>query len=117
MGSTMLHNKWAEMNARRESEREAQANALAAVEQFNQRMAARKPIWSWPIIGAALLSKHHWLVCTCDACTTIIELDLRMKPRDSATSLRVALNNVRCPRCNGHGRTRLVKLAKYPGDY
>jgi len=35
----------------------------------------------WPTIGAALASKYHWLVIACDACGTIIDLDLTVKRR------------------------------------
>ena len=59
--------------------REAYADALAAVEQFNARLSAKKSAWFWPTIAAALTSKHHWLVIACDSCDTIIDLDLTVK--------------------------------------
>ena len=108
MGTTMPHNRWAEAEGRREREAEAIEDATAAVKQLNAYLKVRKAVWTWPIIGAALLAKHHWLVCTCDACTTVIELDLRMKPRDPEASIRTVLKDVRCPRCNGHGRRRIL---------
>jgi hypothetical protein len=49
-------------------------------------------------------------VITCDACGTITELDLTVKRRDPNASIRVALEDVRCPRCRGDGG-RIVKLA------
>jgi hypothetical protein len=57
---------------------------------------------------------HHWLIIACDACDTIIDLDLTVKRRDPDAPIRVALNDVRCLRCNGHGRTRIVGLSRYP---
>jgi NMD protein affecting ribosome stability and mRNA decay len=30
-----------------------------------------------------------------------MDLDLRVKPRDTEASVRVALRDVQCPRCNG----------------
>jgi hypothetical protein len=45
---------------------------------------------------------------------TVIDLDLTVKRRDPDASIRVALNDVRCPRCNGHGRTRIVGPSRYP---
>jgi hypothetical protein len=39
-------------------------------------------VWFWPKIAAALVSKHHWLVIACDSCGTVVDLDLRVKPRD-----------------------------------
>jgi hypothetical protein len=40
----------------------------------------------------------------------VVDLDLRMKPRDPETSIRVALRDVQCPRCNGHGPTAHHRL-------
>ena len=44
------------------------------------------------------MSKHHWLVINCDACGTVVDLDLRVKPRDPEVSIRVALRDVQRPR-------------------
>ena len=93
---------------------EDHADALATVRQFNARLSAKGHIWAWPTIAAARVSKHPWLVIACDSCGTVIDLDLRVKPRDPDASIRVALGDVRCPRCNGHGRTRITALAQYP---
>jgi hypothetical protein len=78
----------------------AERQALATVRRFN---AANGKAWFWPKIAAALISKHHWLIINCDACGTVVDLDLRVKPRDPGASIRVALRGVQCPRCNGHG--------------
>jgi hypothetical protein len=48
------------------------------------------------------------------ACDTAIDLDLTVKRRDPDAPIRVALNDVQCPRCNGHGRTRIAGLSRYP---
>lgn len=90
----------------------AQRDALATVRRFNARLSARVYSWFWPKIAAALISKHHWLIITCDACDTVVDLDLRVKPRDPEASIRVALRGVQCPRCNGHGRPRIIGLAQ-----
>ena len=71
-----------------------------------------KAVWFWPKIAAALTSKHHWLVIACDSCGTVVDLDLRVKPRDPEASIRVALRDVQCPRCNGHGRPSIIGLAR-----
>ena len=92
---------------------EAYEDSLAIVRQFNARLSAKKAAWFWPTIGAALASKHHWLVIACVACDTVIDLDLSVKRRDPDAPIRVALNDVRCPRCNGHGRTRIVAPSRY----
>ncbi len=95
-------------------DREDHADALAVVRQFTARLSAKGSIWAWPTISAALVSKNHWLVIACDSCGSIIDLDLRVKPRDGDASIRVAPSDVRCPRCNGHGRTRIAGLARGP---
>ena len=58
--------------------------------------------------------KHHWLVINCDSWGTVVDLDLRVKPRDPEASIRVALRGIQCPRCNGHGRPRIIALAQWP---
>jgi len=54
------------------------------------------------------------VVIVCDACGTVVDLDLRVKPRDPEASIRVALRDVQCPRCNGHGRPCIIALAAHP---
>lgn len=98
---------------RMDREFEAVAESTGTVEQFNARLTAKKIAWSWPTIAAALISKHHWLVVACDSCGTIIDLDLTFKRRDPDAPVCVALDDVRCPRCNGHGRNRIVGLSRY----
>ena len=90
---------------------QAQRQALATVRRFN---AANGKAWFWPKIAAALVSKHHWMVINCDSCGTVVDLDLRVKPRDPEASIRVALRDVQCPRCNGHGRPRIIAFARHP---
>ena len=100
---------------RMQREWEAQRGALATVRRFNARLSARRGyVWFLPKIAAALTSKHHWLIIACDSCATVVDLDLRVKPRDPEASVRVALRDVRCPRCNGHGRPRIIALSRYP---
>jgi hypothetical protein len=104
-------------------EREAYEGALATVEQFNARLSAKKSAWFWPTIAAALTSKHHWLIIACNSCGTVIDLDLTVKRRDPNAPISIALDDLRfsialddlrCPRCNGHGRTRIAGLSRYP---
>jgi Fe2+ or Zn2+ uptake regulation protein len=92
---------------------EAQRGSLATVRRFNATLSAKGYVWFWPKIAAALTSKHHWLIINCDSCGTVIDLDLRVKPRDAEVSIRVALRDVQCPRCNGHGRPRIIALAQH----
>ena len=93
---------------------EAQRGALATVRRFNATLSAKRAVWFWPKIAAALVSKHHWLVIACDNCSTVVDLDPRVKPRDPEASIRVALRDVQCPRCNGHGRPKIIALARWP---
>ena len=92
----------------------AEREALVVVRQFNAARSAGGAVWFWPTVGATITAKHPWLVCACDSCGTVVDLDLRAKPRDPEASIRVALRDVRCPRCNGHGRPRIAALAQYP---
>lgn len=77
-------------------------------------LSAKGYAWFWPKITAAITAKHPWLVVVCDSYETVIDLDLLVRPRDPEASIRVALRNVRCPRCNGHGRPRIMALARLP---
>jgi hypothetical protein len=112
MGYNARNDEIHENLERMRREREAYEDSLAIVRQFNARLPAKKTAWFWPTVGAALASKHHWLVIACDACDTIIDLDLRVKRRDPEAPIRVALNDVSL--CNGHGRTRIAGLSRYP---
>jgi hypothetical protein len=93
---------------------EAERDALATVRRFNAKLSAKSYVWFWPKITAAITAKHPWLVIACDSCGTVVDLDLRVKPRDPEASVRVALRDVRRPRCNGYGRPRIVGLARHP---
>jgi len=97
-----------------EGDWKAVADATAAIEQFNVRLGAGNVPLSWPTIASALVSKHHWLIVACDSCGTVIDLDLTFKRRAPSAPICDALDDVRCPRCNGHGRTRIAKLARFP---
>ena len=95
-------------------ERQDEREALAVVRRFNATTSAGGHVWFWPTVGAALASKHHWLVVVCDSCGTVVDLDLRVKPRKPDASIRVALRDMQCSRCNGHGRPRILALARHP---
>jgi hypothetical protein len=99
---------------RMQREWEARRDALATVRRFNAMLSTKKAVWFWPTIAAALTSKHHWLVIACDSCGTVVDLDLRVKRRDPDASVRVALRDIRCARCNGHGRPRIIALSQHP---
>jgi len=37
-----------------------------------------------------------------------------VRSRDPEASIRVVLRGVQCPRCNGHGRPRIIALSRWP---
>src|SRR5207344_203412 len=89
---------------------QAQRQALATVRRFN---AANGKAWFWPKIAAALVSKHHWLVINCDSCGTVVDLDLRVKPRDPEASIRVALRDVQCLDTAVHASLRWRSMRRF----
>lgn len=93
---------------------EAERDALAIVRNFNARLSAKGSAGFWPTVATAITARHPWLVIACDSCGGVTDLDLRMKPRDPEATIRVALRDARCPRCNGHGRPRIVALVRQP---
>jgi|SRR5271169_2819282 len=102
MGHNARNDEIRDNIVRMQREWEAQRDALATVRWFNARLSAKRAVWFWPKIAAAIIAKHPWLVIACDSYGTVVDLDLRVKPRDPEASVRVALRDVRCPRCNGH---------------
>lgn len=104
--------KW----ARERADAKDIADATAAVALFNARAAKGLGVVSWPTIAAALISKHHWAAILCRSCSTITDMDLRVKKRDAVQPVCVILSDIRCPRCNGHGRPLIVGLQKLPSD-
>jgi hypothetical protein len=68
---------------------EAKRDALATVRRFNATLSTKGYVWFWPKIVVALTSKHHWLIIACDSCGTVVDLDLRVKPRDPKASIYV----------------------------
>jgi hypothetical protein len=91
-----------------------ESEARLIVQHFNAKLSTKASAGFWPTIAKAITAKHPWLVIVCDSCGTVVDLDLRVKPRDPEASVRVALKDVRCPRCNGHGRPRIIALAVHP---
>jgi hypothetical protein len=78
--------------------REAYEDSSAIVRQFT-RLSAKKTAGSGRQSAAAFASKYHWPVIACNACGIVIDLDLTAKRRDPDAPIRVALNDIRCPRC------------------
>ncbi len=114
MGYSHRNDEVHENLARMRREWQEQRAALATVRRFNAVLSTNKYSWFWPKISTVLTAKHPWLVIACDSCETVIDLDLRVKPRNAEASIRLAPRDVRRPRCNGLGRTRIVALARQP---
>ena len=95
-------------------EQQDKAEALPIVESFNARLEAGRDAFFIPTIRAALITGHPWLIVVCRSCGTVIDLDLRVKRRPAEATILMALRDVRCPRCNGHGRPTILKLAQGP---
>lgn len=102
--------------ARWQADQKDLADATAAIELFNARTSKKRGVVSWPTIGAALIAKHHWAAILCRSCDTITDMDLRVKKRDAAQPVCVILSDIRCPRCNGHGRPLITRLQELPSD-
>jgi hypothetical protein len=101
---------------RMERARVAEQDALLIVRNFNARLSVNKSAGFWPTVGTALAARHRWVQILCESCDGVTDLDLSMKPRDPEASVRVVLKDVRCPRCNGYGRPRILRLNEYPAN-
>jgi hypothetical protein len=91
--------------------RQAEEKAATAIVEYFNRYADLPPLY-WPTIRAALISKHPWVQILCETCGGIGEMDLRMKRRDPRSTVRVVLPEYKCPRCNGHGKPKVIGLAR-----
>jgi hypothetical protein len=99
------------------AERETQAaerDALLIVRYFNAHLSANGSAGFWPTVKMALTARHPWVQILCESCGCVTDLDLSFKRRDPEASIRAALKDLRCPRCNGHGRPRIIGLASRP---
>lgn len=96
-----------ELAARQRAEEEARERALAperdralaAIAVWNAELAAGKVPYYSPTVGAALLSRHHWLHVICPACGVAGEIDLTIKRRDPAMTIGQLLPSLACRRC------------------
>jgi hypothetical protein len=93
---------------------EDKKEALAVIDYFNARLEAGREPWFRPTIRAALIAGHPWLIVVCRSCDLVLDVDLRMKPRPPQATIEMVLRDVQCPRCNGHGRPEILKLAQGP---
>jgi hypothetical protein len=44
----------------------------------------------------------------------LAKMGIKVAMDEPNAPIRIALDDVRCPRCNSHGRTRIAGLARYP---
>ena len=101
-------------NAQWIREQQDKAEALPIIESFNAKLEAGRDPFFMPTIRAALITGRHWLIVVCRSCGTVIDLDLRVRPRPAEATILIALRDVRCPRCNGHGRPGILRLSEGP---
>jgi hypothetical protein len=116
MGYNARNDEIRDTVTRMRREWEAQRDEIATARGFNATLSAKGYSWFWPKIGAALTAKHHWLIIACESCGTVIEFDLRVKPRDPEASIRVALrvSNVHAVMVTVVGE--LSRLSRHPSD-
>jgi hypothetical protein len=67
-----------------------------------------------PTIRGALLARMPWLMVDCVSCGLTNDLDLRVKPQPQYATVLMAARDIKCPRCNGHGRPTIEGLAASP---
>jgi hypothetical protein len=104
-----------EAKARQFLEAKAAAeDAVAVISYFNACLAEMREPWFMPTIRGAIVAGHPWMIVGCRSCDTVIDFDLRMKPRKPDATILLALAEVACPRCNGHGRPQIMRLARHP---
>ena len=73
--------------------------ALAAIAVWNAELTGGKvPCYS-PTVGAALLTRHHWLHVVCPGCGVTGEIDLTMIRRDQGMTIAQVLPSLTCRRC------------------
>ena len=94
--------------------RESEALAVAVFDFFNLAISEGRNPWYVPTVKAALLAKRPWLIVLCRSCDTLIDLDMRVKPRPPSATILMPLAEVRCPRCSGHGRPSIYRLSEGP---
>jgi hypothetical protein len=93
-------------------EQKDKADALTVIEAFNSRLDAGREPFFLPTIRAALITGHPWMIVHCRSCNLVLDLDLRVKRRPPEATILMALRDVKCPRCNGHGRPEIRALAQ-----
>jgi hypothetical protein len=87
----------AEAAARRAADARVLMDAEGLITAWNERQARRMPLLFTPTIGAALVSRRHFLWVYCPACRTMRDVDLRTLDRhrdaardgDGGTAVRV----------------------------
>jgi hypothetical protein len=95
-------------------EHEDRAIAGAVVEFFNLALAEGREPWFMPTVRGAIMAGHPWLIVLCRSCDTVIDMEMRVKPRPRMATILMPFSEVRCPRCNGHGRPAILRLAPQP---
>ena len=92
-----------------EAERDALRPCAASMQAFGQRL-------SW-VLAQDYCRAHRKASLACDRLRQLRDCGrfrFALKPRDLRLQFALRLRDVRCPRCNGHGRPRIIGLSRYP---
>ncbi len=82
-------------------ERAARAEAVAAVQGWNARLAEGREAWVSPSIRAALVAGYPWLTVYCPGCHTSRTIDIRTIDPHPLASVGGLVLGLRCNWCRG----------------
>lgn len=89
-------------------------DAHEEIDRFNRYRQCGWPEMAWPTIGAAKLTKRHWLVLFCPACQTELAVDLTMKPRNGWLTIQAILPEFSCSACPNGPALKVIALRSHP---
>ena len=89
------------------------ADAERLITAWNERQARRMPLLFTPTIGAALVSRHHFLWVYCPACRTTRDIDLRTLDRHRDATVTSLIPSLSCRSSRPHPPfAELLRLSK-----
>jgi hypothetical protein len=100
-----------ERQRRADADRAARADAAEVIARWNERLAAARPAWFSPTLGAALITGHHWLEVYCPGCRSVRAVDLRQFDRHLDAPLESLIPALSCTWCGPN-----APLANYAGS-
>jgi hypothetical protein len=108
----------AEAERRRRTTPQMQEDAERAIADWNCRLQRGEPVWTVPIIGAALAARYPWLAVYCPGCKTVVDVDLSKVDRHPDAPVTTLLIGWSCELCRGGAgpMPRLLGLAQIKPD-